>query len=125
MMNPCDFLDEHFQLTRRFFLQTGLLGVATAQLAAGVQGKEKDGKLPAKRAKPYKAGARHEPYFTPAEEFQDVSRGVPLPHRLPDEKKRVAGLTRETWRLEVVSDPEHPAKLGQELTKARGTSLDF
>jgi DMSO/TMAO reductase YedYZ molybdopterin-dependent catalytic subunit len=124
-MDHCDFLDEHFRLTRRFFLQAGLLGAATAQIAAGAQGKEKDAKLLAKRAKPDKAGARREPYFTPAEDFQDVSRGVPLPHRLPDEKKRAVGLTRETWRLEVISDPEHPAKLGQQLTKTRGTSLDF
>jgi DMSO/TMAO reductase YedYZ molybdopterin-dependent catalytic subunit len=125
IMDHCDFLDEHFQLTRRFFLQAGLLGVATAQIAAGSQGKEKDAKTPARHAKPDKAGARREPYFTPAEDFRDVSRGVPLPHRLPDEKKREVGLTRETWRLEVISDPEHPAKLGQQLTKPRGTALDF
>jgi len=124
-MDHCDFLDEHFQWTRRFFLQAGLLGVATAQIAAVAQGKEEDAKPAAKRAKPAKAGARHEPYFTPGEDFQDVSRGVPLPHRLPDEKKRAVGLARETWRLEVISDPEHPAKLGQELTIPRGTALDF
>jgi DMSO/TMAO reductase YedYZ molybdopterin-dependent catalytic subunit len=125
IMDHCDFLDEHFQLTRRFFLQTGLLGVATAQIAAGSQDKKKDAKTPARHAKPAKAGARREPYFTPAEDFRDVSRGVPLPHRLPDEKKREVGLTRETWRLEVISDPEHPAKLGQQLTKPNGTALDF
>src|SRR5205807_9533676 len=124
-MDHYDFLDEHFQLTRRFFLQAGLLGAATAQIAAGAQGKEKDAKPPAKRGKPDKAGACREPYFTPAEDFQDVSRGVPLPHRLPDEKKRAVGLTRETWRLEVISDSEHPDTLGQQMTIARGTSLDF
>ncbi len=124
-MDHRDFLDEHLQWTRRFFLQAGLLGVATAGINSGAEGKDNDAKAVAKHAKPAKAGARHEPYFTPAEDFQDVSRGVPLPHRLPDDKKRAVGLTRETWRLEVISDPEHPAKLGQELTIPRGTALDF
>ena len=65
------------------------------------------------------------PYFTPQEDFQDVSRGKPVPHSLPDEKKREVGLTRETWKLEVVSDPNHPAALGKPLTRADGTALDF
>ena len=57
------------------------------------------------------------PYFTPQEDFQDVSRGKPVPHSLPDEKKREVGLTRESWKLEVVSDPTHPAAL-KPLTRA-------
>jgi DMSO/TMAO reductase YedYZ molybdopterin-dependent catalytic subunit len=63
--------------------------------------------------------------FTPQEKFRDVSRGKPLPHSLPDEKKREVGLTRETWKLEVISDPENPARLGRQLTTADGTALDF
>ena len=66
-----------------------------------------------------------EPYFTRQAAFQDVSRGTPLPHSLPADKKREVGLTRETWRLEVISDPEHPATLGKPFTKAAGTALDF
>jgi DMSO/TMAO reductase YedYZ molybdopterin-dependent catalytic subunit len=66
-----------------------------------------------------------EPYFTPADDFRDVSRGKPIPHTLPDEKKREIGLTRDTWKLEVVSDPDHPATLGRQLTEADGTALDF
>src|SRR4051794_7122378 len=46
-----------------------------------------------------------EPFFTPPADFRDVSRGKPLPHALPEEKKREVGLTRDTWKLEVVSDP--------------------
>ena len=41
-MDHRDFLDEHFQLTRRFFLQAGLAGIATGQIAASSQGQEKD-----------------------------------------------------------------------------------
>lgn len=66
-----------------------------------------------------------EPYFTPQEKFRDVSRGKPLPHSLSDDKKRAAGLTRDTWKLEVVSDPDNPAKLRSPLAKKNGTALDF
>ncbi len=69
--------------------------------------------------------AKLEPYFFPQEQFGDVSRGNPVPHTLPEEKRREVGLARETWRLEVVSDPEHPATLGRELTRKAGTALDF
>ena len=79
----------------------------------------------AKPAKPAKAGVSPDPYFTRPEDFQDVSRGKPLPHSLPEAKRREVGLTRETWRLEVVSDPANPARLARELTRANGTALDF
>ena len=58
-----------------------------------------------------------EPYFTPQSQFRDVSRGKPLPHSLSDDQKRAVGLTRETWQLEVVSDPDHPATLRRSLSK--------
>jgi DMSO/TMAO reductase YedYZ molybdopterin-dependent catalytic subunit len=79
----------------------------------------------AKRAKPAKAGVSPEPYFTRPEDFGDVSRGKPLPHSLPESKRREVGLTRETWRLDVVSDPANPARLARELTRANGAALDF
>ena len=66
-----------------------------------------------------------EPYFTPPADFKDVSRGSPLPHKLPADKKREVGMHRDTWKLEVISDPENPATLGKPLTKAGGTALDF
>ena len=69
--------------------------------------------------------AKLEPYFTPPEKFRDVSRGKPLPHSLPERRSGEVGLTRETWKLEVISDPGHPATLGKPLTKADGTALDF
>ncbi len=69
--------------------------------------------------------AKLESFLTPQDKFRDVSRGKPLPHSLPEGKRREVGLTRETWRLEVVSDPDHPARIRQPLTKAAGTALDF
>jgi DMSO/TMAO reductase YedYZ molybdopterin-dependent catalytic subunit len=124
-MNHRAFLDEHLRLTRRFLLQAGALGAVAPLGATQVLGAEQETAGPKNAVEPDKAGARGDPYFTPAEDFRDVSRGTPLPHSLPDEKKREAGLTRETWRLEVVSDPEQPARLGKELTLADGSALDF
>src|SRR5580765_8136146 len=98
------FLHEHRRLSRRFFLKLGAAGSAAL------------GWSPlASRAAPTspelaKAIAALEPFFTPQEDFRDVSRGKPLPHSLPDDKKHEVGLTRETWKLEVMSDPENPAK---------------
>jgi DMSO/TMAO reductase YedYZ molybdopterin-dependent catalytic subunit len=62
------------------------------------------------------AQAAPEPYLTPQEKFRDVSRGKPLPHTLPPEKKAQVGMTRESWKLEILSDPKHPAEIGQPLT---------
>jgi DMSO/TMAO reductase YedYZ molybdopterin-dependent catalytic subunit len=66
-----------------------------------------------------------EPYFTPQPDFRDVSRGKPLPHSLPEEQKRKVGLRRETWKLEVIADPDNPAALRHPFTQKEGTALDF
>jgi hypothetical protein len=110
-------LFEHQELTRRYFLRLGVVGAATMgfwpwRAARGESG----GTAPPEGV---------EPYFTPQDKFRDVSRGKPLPHSLPDDKKREAGITRETWKLEVISDPDHPASMRNPLTKKDGTALDF
>jgi DMSO/TMAO reductase YedYZ molybdopterin-dependent catalytic subunit len=116
MNDASRFLSEHAELTRRFFLRCGVAGAAAAGGFARAAGRppELD-----------RAIAKLESYFTAPDEFQDVSRGKPLPHSLPVEKKQEVGLTRETWKLEVVSDPENPSTLGQPLTTKDGTALDF
>jgi DMSO/TMAO reductase YedYZ molybdopterin-dependent catalytic subunit len=114
------FLLEHRALTRRHFLRVGAAAAAVggAPLAAAA---------PAPPPIPELARAidQLEPYFTPPEQFRDVSRGNPLPHSLPEENKRAVGLTRDTWKLEAISDPEYPATLGRQLTRKDGTALDF
>ncbi|HMJ64301.1 MAG TPA: molybdopterin-dependent oxidoreductase [Candidatus Binatia bacterium] len=128
-----NFLIEHQRLTRRYFLRLGAVGAATMGLwpMSRARGESTGNIAPADGARPEGAsadGARPEglePYFTPQEKFRDVSRGKPLPHSLPDDKKREVGLTRETWKLEVVSDPDHPASIRNPLTKKDGTALDF
>ncbi|HET6574727.1 MAG TPA: molybdopterin-dependent oxidoreductase [Fimbriiglobus sp.] len=117
-MNDAErFLSEHGEVTRRFLLGCGIAG-ATGLLAAGRAAADRPPELA-------KVLESLEPYFTAQGDFNDVSRGTPLPHQLPEEKKRQVGLTRETWRLEVVSDPDHPATLGRQFTKEGGTALDF
>jgi len=113
------FLVEHRRLTRRFFL--GLSAAAAATVAT----LPRLGRAAPTSPELADAIAQLESFFTPQENFRDVSRGKPLPHSLPEDKKREVGLTRETWKLEVISDPANPAKLGRELSKADGTALDF
>jgi hypothetical protein len=48
-----------------------------------------------------------------------------LPYTHPVEKLQQVGMTRETWKLEVVSDSEAPAKLGSPLSREAGTALDW
>ena len=119
MKNAERFLLEHQELTRRYFIRMGVVSAAALgfwPLAAGAD-------PPAPELA--KAIETLEPYFTSQEKFRDVSRGKPLPHSLSDEKKRKAGLTRETWKLEVISDPDNPATIRRPLTKNDGTALDF
>jgi len=110
------FLGEHLALTRRYFL--GL--AASAALAPAVLADSQSGEKALAAAID-----RLEPYFTPQENFGDVSRGSPRPHSLDEATKRKVGLTRETWKLEVISDPENPARLGKPLTVKDKTALDF
>jgi len=113
------FLHEHVHITRRFFLASSAVG---SFAAVSQNSFSRASESPPELANVI---ADLEPFFTPPQQFRDVSRGKPLPHSLPEEKKREVGLTRETWKLEVISDPENPAKLGRELTKENNTAIDF
>jgi len=119
-----DFLSRHRDLTRRYFLKLGVAGLAipavlhsTGQAQAATGGSL----LPSAEEKAKRFGS----YLTPDELFADVSRGEPLPHSLPEEKKGEVGMTRDTWRLEVIADPDHPVRLRKPLTKKDNTALDF
>jgi Oxidoreductase molybdopterin binding domain len=122
-----EFLREHIEETRRHFLKSGIVFSkiaidASRQVVSSELSSQSESQTP---PRPDKAGARSEPYFTPQIDFRDVSRGKPLPHRLSEEKKRQVGMTRETWKLEVISDVEHPATIGKPMTASNGTALDF
>src|SRR5262249_51634577 len=119
MKPPERFLSEHEHVTRRSFLRVG--AASAAALGLWPLASSADSQPPELA----KAIGSLEPYFTPQEKFRDVSRGKPLPHSLSDEKKRKVGLTRETWKLEVISDPDNPAKISHPFTQKDGTALDF
>jgi DMSO/TMAO reductase YedYZ molybdopterin-dependent catalytic subunit len=117
MNDAKQFLAEHLRLTRRFFLRTGAVCMAAGgwpSASAGPPAPELNEAL-----------AKLEPYFTPPADFRDVSRGKPVPHSLPESRMREVGLTRDTWKLEVVSDPDNPPTLDRQLTKKENTALNF
>ncbi|MGI8982221.1 MAG: molybdopterin-dependent oxidoreductase [Pirellulaceae bacterium] len=117
------FLENHAALSRRYFLRLGVAGSAAIGMSPLLS--VSVGDSISKSPELAKAIAALGPFFTPPDAFQDVSRGKPLPHSIPEEKKKEIGLTRETWKLEVISDKENPAKLGKQFTKADGTAIDF
>lgn len=106
-------------LNRRHFLQVGSVCLAGASLPFSINADENVA------SELHKWIEQLDPFFTPQEKFSEVSRGKPLPHSLPDEKKASVGLTRESWRLEVVGDPNHPPSLAKQLTIKDGSALDF
>ena len=57
-----------------------------------------------------------EPWLTEQGDFRDVSRGNPKPHSISQEKRIDVGLTRKTWKLNVISDPDNPASIRRPLT---------
>lgn len=120
-MNPLDqFLSEHQRLTRRFFLSVGAAG---ASLIAAWPRTARASELAPELAE---AIGKLESFMTPPDKFRDVSRGKPVPHSLPSEKKAEVGMTRETWKLEVVSDTDKSAtRLKKPMKKEDGTALDF
>lgn len=114
------FLSEHDRLTRRFFLSVGAAGAAA--LTAWPQ-TSRAAELAPELAD---AVAKLESFLTPLDKFRDVSRGKPVPHSLPDEKKAEVGMTRESWKLEVVSDTDKNAtRLKKPMKKDDNTALDF
>src|SRR5688572_16935844 len=120
MPNPLDrFLGDHDALSRRYFLSLGAAGVAALGAMNSVKAAEpRDARL-------QDAIDQLESWLTAPEKFRDVSRGKPIPHMLPEEKKQQVGLTRDTWKLEVISDPDNPARLRKQFTIKDGTALDF
>jgi hypothetical protein len=61
-------------------------------------------------------------FLTPAELFYEVTRGKP--YLLDPEARRLAGLTPDTWRLEIVGDdPPWQPELARTCRKDAGTAL--
>ena len=113
------FIREHKDLTRRFFLRLGAVGASS--LSALPLFSTDDGQDSALDRKIRDI----ESWLTLQDHFRDVSRGNPRPHSLDDAKRKEVGLTRDTWSLDVLSDPENKASLGRQLTKKDNTAFTF
>lgn len=110
---------QHVEVTRRYFLGLGAAGVAA--LAGARLGADETSEQPLAKA----IDELERKYITPGDDFGTVERGDPLPYTLPPERLSQVGLTRESWRLEVIADPESNAQLERPLSKEAGTALDF
>ncbi len=111
------FAQEHLDLTRRFFLGLGAVGIAgLSRLASAAE------TAPSPALAEAVAGLS---YLTPLDKFKMYGRGNPPPHDLSPEKRREVGLDPETWRLEVVADPDSDCQVENPLSKEKGTALDW
>lgn len=112
-------LQQHRDVTRRYFLQLGAAGAAGLAASPLWAGDAEEDRLLAE------AVAKLE-YLTPEANFGGSGgRGNPPPFKLSPEDRRAAGLDPETWQLEVIADPESDVKIENPLSKQRGNALDW
>jgi DMSO/TMAO reductase YedYZ molybdopterin-dependent catalytic subunit len=112
------FVQEHVELTRRYFLGLGAVGAAALTGSSLLADEE-----PSPPA--VDEVVARLTYLTPPDEFRMYGRGNPPPYKLSPERLREVGLTRETWQLEVVPDPDSNCEVQQPLSKQLGTALDW
>ncbi len=113
------FLSNHVDLSRRYFLQLGSVGLGVV-CASPLFGDDST-----REESLQSALGKLETWLTSQDDFRDVSRGKPKPHSLSEDERTKVGLTRETWKLEVIGDPDHPSTLENPLSKATDNALDF
>ncbi len=114
-----DFLAHHTNLTRRYFLRCGTAGVfAMSALPSLTRGGERDPAL-------QKAIDDLETWLTKPADFLNVSRGNPKPDSFDEAKRKEVGLTRDTWKLEVIDDPENKTRLRNAFSNEDNTAFTF
>jgi hypothetical protein len=64
-------------------------------------------------------------YLTPADKFIVQRRGKPVLTEISPDKLAAIGLTRETWNLEIIPDPESNAEIGNPLRKEKGNAFNW
>lgn len=64
-------------------------------------------------------------YLTPSEKFIIQRRGNPVLSEIPQEKLADAGLTPQTWKLEIFADPESNSEIRNPLTLENGNAFDW
>lgn len=118
MDDPNSLIAHHRALTRRYFVRLGASGVVLPSLAnIACSDQPNTAQLDALIAELE--------YLTLPAEFRAVERGDPLPYTLPPDQLREAGLEPESWKLEVVGDPDSDAVVENPLSNELGTALDW
>ena len=64
-------------------------------------------------------------YLTPADKFIVQRRGQPVLSEIPADKLAAIGLTQETWKLEILTDPESNSEIGNPLTREKGNAIGW
>ncbi len=64
-------------------------------------------------------------YLTPADKFIVQRRGQPVLSEIPADKLAAIGLTRETWKLEILPDPESNSEIGNPLIREKGNAVGW
>jgi DMSO/TMAO reductase YedYZ molybdopterin-dependent catalytic subunit len=119
MIEPDPRVRQHLEVTRRYFFCLGSAAAAAwsaSPLAAAGAGADT----------PEEAAAAALEYLTGNDRtwtvYDKLKSGAP---KLPPDKLREAGLTPETWSLEVVADPAGSSRIETPLTRAQGNALNW
>ncbi|MFC1734720.1 molybdopterin-dependent oxidoreductase [Candidatus Hydrogenedentota bacterium] len=98
MKNTTQIAEEHESLTRRHFLLLSAAGAAGLSLPAYGADKRNN-------ALSLEEAIAKLEYLTLDEDFTFFGRVDPKPHQLSPERLKEEGLTRDSWKLEVLPDP--------------------
>jgi hypothetical protein len=97
--------------------------VITGLIPTGTSPNQVSGKVP---DDPVLAKAISElEYLTPADKFIVQRRGQPVLSEIPADKLAAIGLTRETWKMEILPDPESNSEIGNPLTIEKGNAIGW
>ncbi len=118
MTSPENLAADHIFATRRYFLH-----LAAGSIAAGT--------IPdlwAENSLDHPALVRaikELDYLTADEDFRYVGRLQPKTSEMSDDDLVAARLTRDSWRLEVIADPDSDARIRHPMTIAGDSALSF
>ena len=117
-MGGSDHVQEHGELTRRYFCQLGCVAAAAwnaSQLSAASVDMDRQ----------LQEAIDGLEYLTSVARGRYIDKGNTRVLELAGEKLREIGLVPETWFLEVVADTASSSVVERPLTRAQGTALDW
>lgn len=118
MSSPDDLLAEHITATRRYFLRLAAVGAAGSAVADLWAAADLDHPALAKAIEKLD-------YLTADADFRYVGRLKPKTSEMSEQELIEARLTRDSWQLEVIADPDSDARVRHPLTIADGNALTF